>query len=106
MLGNAFQPATLGQTTISVGATSSFTTVPGNGDVLMLFNAGASGLLIFIESCGGSNGITAATVAGSFCIPPLAAYPVMIARHPGDTGISAIASAAGPTNLYVSVGVA
>ena len=102
MLGNAFQPATLGQVTISVAATSSFTAVPGNGDCLQIYNSGTT-VLVFIESCGGSNGVTAATVAGSYCVPPGA--NVVIARHPGDTGISAIGSAAGPTNLYVSAGV-
>jgi hypothetical protein len=105
MLGNAFQPGVNSTTVCAVTASSTFFPIPGNGDVFLLFNSGASGLLIFIESCGGSSGQPAATVTTSLCIPPLATYPIPIARRPDSTGITAIASAAGPTNLYVSVGV-
>jgi len=103
MLGNAFQPAVLGQTTCSVVGTSTFFPVPGNGDCFIVYNSSTT-VICFIESTGGSNGVTAATVAGSMAIAPGLTSPVL-ARHPGDTGISAIGSAAGPTNLYVSVGV-
>jgi len=109
-LGNPFIPGILAQTTCSVTNTSQFFSIPpttggtgqnaSGGECIELSNVGPA--VVFIESCGGSNGIVAATVANSY--PILSGQCKIIGMHPGDTGISAIGSAAGPTVFYVTRG--
>jgi len=109
-LGNAFQPGQLAQTTCSVTASSQFFTIPAGTTTGGMANAGGENIelsnvgpaVVFIETCGGSNGIVAATVANSY--PILSGQCKVIAMRPGDTGISAIGSAAGPTVFYVTRG--
>lgn len=98
MLIDPFQPGTLAQTTCSVTAASQYFAVPGNGYSLELYNSGTN--IVFIETTT-ANG-TAATVANSYPVGPGQCKGIM--RHPGDTGITAIAAVAGPTVLYVTAG--
>ena len=112
MMVDSFLPTNLGSVTIAVGAAASSTVIPAGtksqtdakrsgGEYLTLNNTGAvGGPIIFVETSQG--GATVATVAGSY--PIQGGQMVIIRRSPGDEVISAIASAAGPTNLIVSVG--
>src|SRR5271154_3155783 len=109
-LGNPFIPGILAQTTCSVTASSTFFPIPATtggtgpfasgGECIEVSNVGPA--TIFIESCGGPNGTVAATVANSYAI--LSGQCKIIGMHNGDTGISAIGSAAGPTTLFVTRG--
>lgn len=113
MIIDAFLPTNLGSVTIPVGAAASSTLIPrgaipttdlrkGGGEYLYLQNTAApGGAVIFVEFS--QAGSTVATVANSF--PIQAGQGIIVRRGMGDDTISAIASAAGPTNLIVSVGV-
>ena len=109
-LGNAFQPGILAQTTLSVTASSGFTLIPPTtggtgqwaqgGECLEITNVGPA--VVFLEFCGGGNPIVTATVANSYAV--LAGQCKIVSMHPGDNGVSAIGSAAGPTVVYVTRG--
>jgi hypothetical protein len=112
MMVDSFLPSNLGSVTIAVGAAASATAIPKGsipqvdlqkqgGQFLTLTNQGAvGGVTIFVETSPG--GSVVATVAQSY--PVLGGQRVVIRRGMGDDTISAIGSAAGPTNLIVSVG--
>jgi len=112
MMVDSFLPTNLGSVTIAVGAAASATVIPrgqvpqtdlrkAGGEYLTLNNLGAvGGPTIFVETSPG--GSVVATVANSY--PIQGGQRVVIRRGSGDDTISAIASAAGPTNLVVSVG--
>lgn len=106
----AFQPGILAQTTLSVTNSSAFTVIPPTtggtgqwaqgGEAVEITNAGTN--TVFMEFCGGQNGIVAATVANSYAVA--AGQCKVVSMHPGDTGVSAIASVAGPTVVFVTRG--
>jgi hypothetical protein len=109
-LQNTFTPGVLAQTTCSVNASSQFFAIPATnggtgqfaqgGDSIELYNAGPA--IVFYESCGGSNGIIAATVANSAVVG--VGQCKINGMHPGDTGVSIIGASAGPSTVYVTRG--
>lgn len=99
MLIDPFQPGNQSQTTCSVTAASQFFLCGGNGYAVEVWNAGSNTVFIETTSAGTGN---SATVANSYPVGP--GQCKVIQMHPQDTGITAIASVAGPTTLFVTRG--
>jgi hypothetical protein len=112
MMVDSFLPANNGSVTVAVGAAASATAIPGGvkpaidtmktgGQYLLITNLGAiGGVTVFFETSPGGSAV--ATVANSTPVP--GGTSRIFRRGMGDDTISLIASAAGPTNVVVTVG--
>jgi hypothetical protein len=102
MFLDPFQPGNLSTIAISVTNSAAFTVVPGNGGAFELWNSDPTNA-VFVEATNGTiTAVVPTSTAGSY--PIGAGQRVVIQARPGDTGLSCIASVAGPTNLFVARG--
>lgn len=110
---DAFLATPLGSATLGVTAVAQTVLLPkgtpsqidtlkaGGADVVMTNTGAAGGVIIFVELFNSQQPVVA-TVANSF--PLLGGQSRVFRRGQGDDSVSAIGSAAGPTNLVVSIG--
>jgi len=113
MIVDSFLAANLGSSTLAVTAAAQTLAIPrgnvpqtdllksGGMDLLITNTAAAGGVIIYVEVYSSANPVVA-TVAGS--MPVLPGTQRIVRRGSGDDTISAIGSAAGPTNLVITVG--